>query len=172
MKNRILWIVVSVLVLGVAGLLLAGSSENRPAKNRETAVESKPRSAESQPAASHSETAHSHSPAIGQVPAFQTASQAQQLAPTLTPAQFVGKTREAYMVAKQIPQTLAQLPCYCHCDQSFGHKSLQTCFVDDHAAHCAVCVDEALLAYRLQKEQRLTPEQVREIIIEKYSDSQ
>ncbi len=171
MKNRILWIVVSVLVLGVAGLLLAGSSENRPAKNRETAVESKPRS-ESQPAASHSETAHSHSPATGHVPAFQTASQAQQLAPTLTPAQFVGKTREAYMVAREIPQTLAQLPCYCHCDQSFGHKSLQTCFVDDHAAHCAVCVDEALLAYRLQKEQRLTPEQVREIIIEKYSDSQ
>jgi hypothetical protein len=33
-------------------------------------------------------------------------------------------------------------------------------------------VDEALLAYRLQKEQKLTPEQVREIIIEKYSDGQ
>ena len=76
------------------------------------------------------------------------------------------------MVAKEVPQTLAQLPCYCHCDQSFGHKSLQTCYVDDHAAHCAVCVDEALLAYRLQKEQKLTPEQVREIIIEKYSEGQ
>ena len=34
---------------------------------------------------------------------------------------------------------------------------------------CAVCVDEALLAYKLQKDQKLTPEQVREKIIEKYS---
>lgn len=170
MKNRILWIVVSVLALGVAGLFLAGPSRNRPAKNRETAVESKPRTAESQPATSHSETVHSHSHVAGHVPAFQTASQAQKLAPSLSPVQFVGKTREAYIVAKEIPQTLAQLPCYCHCDQSFGHKSLQTCFVDDHAAHCAVCVDEALLAYRLQKEQKLAPDQVREIIIEKYSE--
>ena len=170
MKNRILWIVVSVLALGVAGLFLAGPSGNWTAKNRETPVESKPRAAEAQPATSHSETAHGHSHAADHVPAFQTASQAQKLAPTLSPAQYVGKTREAYLVAKEIPQTLAQLPCYCHCDQSFGHKSLQTCFVDDHAAHCAVCVDEALLAYRLQKEKKLTPDQVREIIIEKYSD--
>ena len=171
MKNRTLWVVVSVLALGVVGLLLA-SSGNQPAKNRETVVESKPRTVESPAATSHSETVHSHSDGAGQVPAFQTASQAQKLPPTLTPDQFVGKAREAYMVAKEIPQTLAQLPCYCHCDQSFGHKSLQTCYVDDHAAHCAVCVDEALLAYRLQKEQKLTPEQVREIIIEKYSDGQ
>ena len=172
MKNRILWLVVAVLAFGVAGLLLAGSDGKSPVKNHKTAGESKPLAAVPQPAASHSETAHSHSHAAGQVPAYQTASQAQKLPPTLAPAQFVGKTREAYVVAKEIPSTLAQLPCYCHCDQSFGHKSLQTCFVDDHAAHCAVCVDEALLAYKLQKEQRLSPEQVREIIIEKYSADQ
>ena len=88
---------------------------------------------------------------------------------TLEPSQFFGKAREAYQVAKRIPATLAQLPCYCHCDQSFGHKSLHTCFVDDHASHCAVCVDEALLAYQLQTKDKLTPDQVREKIVEEYS---
>jgi Protein of unknown function with PCYCGC motif len=103
------------------------------------------------------------------VPAFQSSEQARKLGPTLEPKQFFGKAREAYQVAKKIPQTLAQLPCYCHCDQSFGHKSLHTCFEDDHASHCAVCVDEALLAYELQTQQNLSPEQVRNMIIEKYS---
>ena len=106
------------------------------------------------------------------VPAYQSASEAETLNPTLAPAQFVGKTRDAYRVAQQIPATLAQLPCYCHCDEGFGHKSLHSCFEDDHAAHCAVCTDEALLAYQLEKQQRLTPEQVRKIIIEKYSTEQ
>jgi hypothetical protein len=44
--------------------------------------------------------------------------------------------------------------------------------VDDHAAHCAVCVDEALLAYRLHKEQQLSPEQIRDLIIAEYSAQQ
>ena len=95
-----------------------------------------------------------------------------KLGPTLAADEFTGKTRAAYRVAKEIPQTLAQLPCYCYCDQSVGHKSLHSCFEDEHAAHCVVCVDEALLAYSLQKEQKMTPEQVREKIIEKYSAAQ
>ena len=34
---------------------------------------------------------------------------------------------------------------------------------------CAVCVSEALMAYKLQKEDGLTPPQVRELIIERFS---
>jgi hypothetical protein len=70
---------------------------------------------------------------------------------------------------KQIPVTIAQMPCYCHCDRGFGHKSLHSCFEDDHATHCATCVDEALVAYRLQKEQKLSPAQIRERIIAEFS---
>ena len=123
---------------------------------------------------------HSHSDAVENttssatpptVPAFQTTVVAANLAPTLPANEFYGKTREAYTVAKAIPETLAQLPCYCHCDRGFGHKSLHTCFTDDHASHCAVCVDEALLAYKLQKEDGMTPEKIRETIIAKYSVS-
>jgi hypothetical protein len=111
---------------------------------------------------------HSHG-APGRVPRFATSSaDLKNLPPVLPAAQFTGKTRMAYAAVKEIPQTIAQLPCYCHCDENFGHKSLQTCFVDDHAAHCAVCVEEALLAYKLQKEERLTPAQIRERIIAQY----
>ncbi|MEK6333905.1 MAG: CYCXC family (seleno)protein [Acidobacteriota bacterium] len=87
---------------------------------------------------------------------------------TLSPDKFPGKTRQAYQAAKDIPQTLAQLPCYCYCDRGMGHKSLHSCFEDDHAAHCDVCVNEAIMAYQMQK-QGMTPAQIREQLIAKYS---
>src|SRR5215210_2948621 len=92
----------------------------------------------------------------------------ESLGPTLPPERFFGKTREAYQVAREIPQTLAQLPCYCYCDQGFGHKSLHTCFESDHSAHCATCVNEALMAYRLQKDEGLAPAQIRQRIIAEF----
>ena len=158
MKNRVLLVVIAVLVLGAAGLVFMRAQNNSSRQSQLASV--------SAPALPHSDAGHTHST---RVPAYQSAAQIDKLPPTLPPAEFTGKTREAYQVAKEIPKTLAQLPCYCECDQAFGHKSLQTCFVDDHASHCAVCVDEALLAYKLQKEDKLTPEQVREVIVEKYS---
>jgi Protein of unknown function with PCYCGC motif len=91
------------------------------------------------------------------------------LPPTLAPEKFPGKTRAAYQAARDIPQTLAQLPCYCHCDLGMGHKSLHSCFEDDHAAHCATCTDEALMAYRWQKEQHLSPKEIRDRIIVEFS---
>lgn len=159
MKNRVLLVVTAALVIGVGGLIFMRPRENSPRQpNLGSTV--------SPAVVSHSDSAHSHATRI---PAYQSASQLDNLSPTLPPAEFAGKTRDAYRAAKEIPRTLAQLPCYCECDQAYGHKSLQTCFVDDHASHCTVCVDEALLAYKLQKEEKLSPEQVREKIIEAYS---
>jgi hypothetical protein len=109
-------------------------------------------------------------PVAPRVPAhYETAPTASSLMPTLSPELFPGKAREAYQVAREIPQTLAQLPCYCHCDQSMGHKSLQSCFVDEHASMCAVCVDEALQASQLQKK-GMAPAAIRDIIIAEYSN--
>jgi hypothetical protein len=96
---------------------------------------------------------------------------ARSLPPTLLPEQFIGPTREAYRAAQEIPETLAQLPCYCHCDMSMGHKSLHSCYEDTHASQCAVCVSEALVAYNLQKS-GMTPAQIRERIIAQYSKEQ
>ncbi len=115
---------------------------------------------------------HSHG-APGRVPRFAaTKADLKNLPPVLSAAQFTGKTRLAYIAVKEMPETIAQLPCYCHCDEGFGHKSLQTCFTDDHAAHCAVCVEEALLAYKLQKEESLSPAQIRGRIIAQYGGQQ
>jgi len=157
MKTRILFVVIAILAIAVAGVMMTRSGERtKDTAEPVTAVDS------------HA-TPHSHA---ARVPAFQTVAQIDDLPPTLPANKFIGKSREAYLVAKQIPKTLAQLPCYCECDKAFGHKSLHSCFVDDHASQCAVCVDEALLAYKLQKEEKLTPEQVRERIVEKYSAAQ
>lgn len=158
MKNRLLFGLIGVLALG-AGLLLllySPSDSQRAANSHNGNI-------------AHDESSHAAQRQRPPVPAFMDASQVGDLPPTLPATNFSGKTREAYAAAKEISGTLAQLPCYCYCDKAFGHKSLHTCFEDDHAAQCAVCVDEALLAYRLQKEEKKTPEQVRQIIIEKYS---
>jgi hypothetical protein len=115
---------------------------------------------------------HNHSPAqsaIKHVPAYQMAPVRASLGPTLDPEKFTGMTRDAYRAAKQIPMTLAQLPCYCHCDEGFGHKSLYSCYEDDHAAHCAVCINEALLALSLDR-QKLSPAEIRQRIIQQYSE--
>lgn len=150
-------VIVFVIVLGVAvvGVMLSNTSRepSKPAQNR---------AARSENVMPHAQTAR--------VPAhFADAKSAQPLGPTLNPEQFVGKARRAYEIAKEIPETLAQLPCYCYCDQGFGHKSLHTCYESDHSAHCVTCVDEALMAYQLQKEQKLSPAKIREKIIDQFS---
>lgn len=157
--NKKIGLVVVILGLSlvVAGLIRSQSPDQKP-----VVVENSP--------AELPDAHGSHSSQPARVPAFQTAAASKKLGPTLAPDKFIGKTRDAYRVAKQIPATLAQLPCYCECDRGFGHKSLHSCFEDDHASHCAVCVDEALLAYQLQTQNKMTPEQVRERIIEKYSE--
>src|SRR5262245_63149414 len=42
--------------------------------------------------------------------------------PTLDPARFVGKAARAHEVAREIPEVLDQLYCYCECDRHLGHK--------------------------------------------------
>jgi hypothetical protein len=54
--------------------------------------------------------------------------------PVLSPALFVGQTAHAYRIAQEIPDILDQLYCYCECDKHLGHKSLLSCFTDDHGA--------------------------------------
>jgi len=53
--------------------------------------------------------------------------------PTLSPERFNGKVKQAYEIARTIPEVLDRLYCYCQC-RDIGHKSLLSCYVDDHAA--------------------------------------
>jgi hypothetical protein len=100
---------------------------------------------------------------------FEQAPSRSSLKPTLAPEKFTGLTRDAYVAVREIPVTIAQLPCYCYCDRGHGDKSLYSCFEDDHAAHCAVCVNEALLALKLEREGQTAP-QIRQRIIETFGN--
>ena len=56
---------------------------------------------------------------------------------TLDPGLFSDpRVRQAYQAAKEIPWVLDSIYCYCRCEESpvFRHKSLLSCYVDNHAA--------------------------------------
>lgn len=54
---------------------------------------------------------------------------------TLDPNMFQDPlARQAYQIAKDIPWILDSIYCYCDCEESVGHKSLLSCYVDSHAS--------------------------------------
>lgn len=104
----------------------------------------------------------------GRVPAFyQTAPDVRTLPPTLSPEIFTGNKKLAYQAAKETPELLAQLPCYCHCDRGHGHKSLHSCFESEHGENCGICIGEAIMAQNLHKHGVSVPE-IRKQIIDSY----
>jgi hypothetical protein len=52
---------------------------------------------------------------------------------TLSPALFEGKTARAYQVAKEVPELIEQMSCYCGCNKSHRHQNNLDCYVDRHA---------------------------------------
>ena len=73
-------------------------------------------------------------PAISSPQAARPIEARRETRPTLDPAKFVGKAAAAHRVAREIPEVLDQLYCYCGCDKHEGHKSLLSCYTDGHAA--------------------------------------
>ena len=155
MKRTITGTIIGVAIIALAALALT-RLQKRPAHTEGATHSAEHQSAPTSLAETKSVPAH-----------YQTEPSANSLAPTLAPEKFTGKAKEAYRVVREAPQMIAQLPCYCYCDRGFGHKSLHSCYVDDHAAHCAVCVDEVLKAYEMQK-RGLSPQQIREQIVAEY----
>jgi hypothetical protein len=99
---------------------------------------------------------------------IKNAQAAQAESDTLDPKLFVGKVREAYKVAGEKPELLAQMYCYCGCDKTEGHRSLLDCFRDKHGSHCDICVGEALDSNRMFN-QGAPPEQIRDALRARYS---
>ncbi|MCA1576594.1 MAG: PCYCGC domain-containing protein [Acidobacteria bacterium] len=149
------------LLIGAIGVLLAvvmimianSDSQKRPVVAQDT----------------HDSHPPIQTPTVKTLPSHYTeAPHRASLRPTLEPERFTGLVRDAYRAVRESPQTIAQMPCYCYCDRGMGHKSLYSCFEDDHASHCAVCVNEALLAHKLDKEGKLTPAQIRDRIVQQF----
>ena len=152
----------AIAVLAAVAMILVGNSESR---FKSSPVPQPPQQTAQVPPAHD----HPHPHDNKTMPAFfEQAPSRASLGPTLEPERFTGLTRDAYRAVREIPQTIAQMPCYCHCDRGMGHKSLYSCFEDDHASHCAVCVNEALLALKLEREQKLTPAQIRDRIVQQF----
>ena len=86
---------------------------------------------------------------------------------TLNPELFQGETHAAYLAAQKHPELLAQLDCYCGCEQHEGHKNLLDCFRSNHAAACATCTGEAVTAAQLY-ENGTPVEQIRALLRQRY----
>ena len=87
---------------------------------------------------------------------------------TLDPTLFQGETRNAYLVAQKHPDLLAQLDCYCGCEQHEGHKNLLDCFRTNHGAGCATCVGEAVAAGELA-DGGMPVQQIRDALRQRYA---
>ena len=72
---------------------------------------------------------------------------------TLDPAQFTEpSTRLAYQIARDKPQLLEKMACYCGCMKSVeNHTSDLECFADNHGVGCALCRRIAIDADELQE---------------------
>ncbi|MBV9774244.1 MAG: hypothetical protein JO040_09865 [Gemmatimonadetes bacterium] len=70
------------------------------------------------------------------------------------------RVAQVYAEVAKMAETVDGLYCYCHCSRHAGHRSLLSCFEEDHGAQCDVCLGEADLAYRM-KQQGASLEQIR-----------
>jgi hypothetical protein len=90
-------------------------------------------------------------------------------ADVLSPTLFADeRTRAAYQVAKDIPEVLEQLPCFCGCMTSFGHKNNLFCCKDQHGSGCSICQDIALDAKKMH-DQGMRIAQIQDNIKAKYA---
>lgn len=95
------------------------------------------------------------------------AKEKQETRQTLDPSIFARQeiVENAYKIAKEVPGALDGLFCYCYCalNPNFKHKSLLTCYVDDHAAKCMVCMREAYIAKKMTEDGK-SPREIAEYV--------
>jgi hypothetical protein len=79
-----------------------------------------------------------------------------------------------YEFAAQHVSLYAQVPCYCGCKNSLGHRGLQDCFVkadgsgwESHASGCGVCIQESEMVRTLEAKGR-SPTEIRAAVIAKF----
>jgi len=101
---------------------------------------------------------------VVQAPSTQVAPDAAGTNKVLNPAGFTDeRVRKAYEAAKQYAHVLESIYCYCRCKENIGHRALVECFETDHASHCDVCMNEAIIAARMTQEGK-TPKEIQKAI--------
>lgn len=87
---------------------------------------------------------------------------------TLDPVLFSGDVAEAYRIAKQRPELLERMPCYCGCYWKQGHQNSLDCFASRHSENCPMCVAIAREAARLE-DQGYAADDIKTIIDRRFS---
>ena len=109
-------------------------------------------------------TPESQPPATQAVPQTTVAPDAAGVNKVLDPAGFSDdRVRKAYEAAKQYATVLESIYCYCRCKENIGHRALVECFETDHASHCDVCMNEAMITARMTAEGK-TPKEIQKAI--------
>jgi hypothetical protein len=78
------------------------------------------------------------------------------------------RVAEIYEMVAQIPGVIDGIYCHCDCSKHSDHRSLLTCFQDDHGAACDVCLTEAALAFKMVGEGK-SLKQIRKAVDALYS---
>lgn len=91
--------------------------------------------------------------------------------PLVPPSMYQGRVAAAYKIAEEIPGVIDQLYCYCKCKENpmFLHKTLLTCYTDNHASNCDICMHEAEMASQMTKEGK-SPAEIRTAVDTYYQD--
>lgn len=93
---------------------------------------------------------------------------------TLDPRLFFRSpfVKNTYVIAREIPQVLDKIFCYCYCsiNPKVKHKSLLSCYTDNHASVCGICMKEAMIAKEMTDEGK-TPEQIAIYLKERYLEN-
>ena len=102
--------------------------------------------------------------AVQAAPSTQATPDAAGVNKVLDPEGFADpRVRASYAAAKQYAHVLEQIYCYCHCKKNIGHRALVECYESDHAAHCDVCMNEAIIAARMTQDGK-TPQEIQKAI--------
>lgn len=165
-KSPLGFIAFAALLLAVAVFALTRGNGDQPAamKSDDVAVSAQDSHSETKSAG---DTSDSTTPENFRMPPyFEDPRSAGILQPTLDPASVQPFARAGYKIAKEKPNLLTQLPCFCYCDR-FGHSSLYTCFETVHAEQCEICLKEAVEADQMDR-QGMSPQEIRTNIVERH----
>jgi hypothetical protein len=88
-------------------------------------------------------------------------------AQVLPSEQFFGEAQAAYEAAKECPDLIANLFCYCGCDVTDHHSSLLDCFTSNHSADCTICQEEVFIGLGMKKQGKTLAE-IQRAIDEKF----
>lgn len=88
----------------------------------------------------------------------------------LDPSRFFGQAMIGYAAAKNAPEVMVKLFCYCGCDITDSHISLLDCFTSIHGVDCHICQEEAVLALKMTRDNKPVAE-IQKLVDETYSSN-